>query len=308
MSGTNNCLLKVIDELKKSNFSLKLKVHYLEERLTELAPEQLLVAAQANTQLKVEVAQRGREIKNLKKLVLTLQNELEAINQNNGDKHAGVNGNFADRHQGLLRQKDMEISDLKQQLKDAQDSLSSSQASASTATSPSLTQVAKENDELRSTTSSQAREIRDLKFQLRDMDEDLRRSQAEEPHVAELQEENFSLRNALEESHRSLEEAESEIRLLEDELRLSRVQHEQDRSVSVAEIREERSEQESLHQSLGVTRDRLAAANIELEQKEEDIDRAQAKIQQWEQAYEELRQVRLPQYTSFLDSRCPSFR
>jgi len=47
--------VQVIDSLKKENFSLKLKVHFLEERLQENNPEHVELALRQNINLKIEV-------------------------------------------------------------------------------------------------------------------------------------------------------------------------------------------------------------------------------------------------------------
>lgn len=47
--------MQVIDSLKKENFSLKLKVHFLEERLQENNPEHVELALRQNINLKIEV-------------------------------------------------------------------------------------------------------------------------------------------------------------------------------------------------------------------------------------------------------------
>ncbi|TFY83178.1 hypothetical protein EWM64_g832 [Hericium alpestre] len=52
---------KHIDNLKKENFSIKLKVHFLEERLAQLAPDQIDAALKQNINLKIEVQQRGMD-------------------------------------------------------------------------------------------------------------------------------------------------------------------------------------------------------------------------------------------------------
>ena len=59
--------LQHIDALKKENFNIKLKVHFLEERLAQLAPDQIDAALKQNINLKIEVQQRGLEMKKLKK-------------------------------------------------------------------------------------------------------------------------------------------------------------------------------------------------------------------------------------------------
>ena len=44
---------KHIDSLKKENFNIKLKVHFLEERLAQLAPDQIDAALKQNINLKI---------------------------------------------------------------------------------------------------------------------------------------------------------------------------------------------------------------------------------------------------------------
>ncbi|KAI0037830.1 hypothetical protein FA95DRAFT_1684798 [Auriscalpium vulgare] len=46
---------KHIDNLKNENFDIKLKVHYLEERLAQLAPDQVESALKENINLNIEV-------------------------------------------------------------------------------------------------------------------------------------------------------------------------------------------------------------------------------------------------------------
>jgi hypothetical protein len=52
-------------------------VHLVEERLVQLAPDQIDAAPKQNINLKIEVQQRGIELKKLKKLVIELERELE---------------------------------------------------------------------------------------------------------------------------------------------------------------------------------------------------------------------------------------
>ncbi|GAA5873076.1 hypothetical protein JCM1840_007316 [Sporobolomyces johnsonii] len=61
---------KVIDELKKDNFSLKLKLHFYEQRLEKMAPSSVEQALRENIQLKVEFQTLRTELKRYKKLLL----------------------------------------------------------------------------------------------------------------------------------------------------------------------------------------------------------------------------------------------
>ncbi|KAK0466672.1 microtubule associated-domain-containing protein [Armillaria novae-zelandiae] len=70
---------KHIDHLKKENFDIKIKCHFLEERLAQLVPDQIDAALKQNIDLKIELSARGQEIKRLKKLLLELERELERM-------------------------------------------------------------------------------------------------------------------------------------------------------------------------------------------------------------------------------------
>jgi DNA repair exonuclease SbcCD ATPase subunit len=66
-----------IDNLRKENFDLQLKLHFLQERLAQLAPDQVKQALEQNIHLKVEVQTRQREGKKAKKRVAELERALD---------------------------------------------------------------------------------------------------------------------------------------------------------------------------------------------------------------------------------------
>ena len=45
---------QVIDQVKRENFGLKLKIYFLEERLAKLAPDQVNQALKENIELKID--------------------------------------------------------------------------------------------------------------------------------------------------------------------------------------------------------------------------------------------------------------
>lgn len=71
--------LQVIDELKKDNFSLKLKLHFYEQRLEKLAPSSVEQALRENIQLKVEFQTLRTELKRYKKLLLEGDRAIQAL-------------------------------------------------------------------------------------------------------------------------------------------------------------------------------------------------------------------------------------
>ncbi|KAF9239071.1 microtubule associated-domain-containing protein, partial [Melanogaster broomeanus] len=109
---------KHIDNLKKENFNIKLRVHFLEERLAQLAPDQVDAALKQNVSLKVEVQQRGLELKKLKRLVLELERELERSQKERGTASS------KDRERDLearLQERERELRELRRGLAPAAD-------------------------------------------------------------------------------------------------------------------------------------------------------------------------------------------
>ena len=85
-----------------------MRVHFLEERLASLAPDQTEAALKQNINLKIEVQQRGMEMKKLKKLVLELERELQRA------------GGSKDRERELeekLEERDRELRELRARLR-----------------------------------------------------------------------------------------------------------------------------------------------------------------------------------------------
>ncbi|GAA5983031.1 hypothetical protein JCM10908_006873 [Rhodotorula pacifica] len=70
---------KVIDELKKDNFSLKLKLHFYEQRLEKMAPSSVEQALRENIQLKVEFQTLRTGLKRYKKLLLDGDKAIQAL-------------------------------------------------------------------------------------------------------------------------------------------------------------------------------------------------------------------------------------
>ncbi|KAF9114044.1 hypothetical protein BGX27_000243 [Mortierella sp. AM989] len=82
---------KVIDELNKLNFSLKLKVYFLEERLAKLSPEHADQAANENIELKVKLQTLLSELKQYKRLLMEAHAAIEALQaQKNCDLQHGM--------------------------------------------------------------------------------------------------------------------------------------------------------------------------------------------------------------------------
>ncbi|GAA5916212.1 hypothetical protein JCM8208_000034 [Rhodotorula glutinis] len=83
---------KVIDELKKDNFSLKLKLHFYEQRLEKLAPSSVEQALRENIQLKVEFQTLRTELKRYKKLLLEGDRAIQALTTERDELARGSTG------------------------------------------------------------------------------------------------------------------------------------------------------------------------------------------------------------------------
>ncbi|KAG8873257.1 hypothetical protein FRB98_009135 [Tulasnella sp. 332] len=284
---------RVIDTVKKENFSLKFKVHMLEERLTQLSPENYQVAFNSNIKLKLELHTRGVELKKLKKLVMELESELSKVAERERQRSTAVDSEAVGRLEAQLRDRDEEIRELKKRLRAAE--VAKQTGSMSTSNQPSMIRLREENealaerqadleDELQrhrghlEETTEELEKLQDIiQRQKEDADADVNRRQ-----LRELELHIHDLEKKLDEYEAALQERDEDADILKEELERVRAQLEDserrreadanERSVSRAEILEEREDKETLEQSANEYRDKLAAANIELEQKDDEIE------------------------------------
>ncbi|TCD62514.1 hypothetical protein EIP91_006788 [Steccherinum ochraceum] len=271
--GTNLTLRdqeKHIDNLKKENFNIKLKVHFLEERLAQLAPDQIDSALKQNINLKIEVQQRGMELKKFKKLIMDLQRELDRLQRGSGGAEAR-----ARELEERLEEREREIRELRRRR----------------AVGPedgALRELETRNQELEEQLDSvrglleenmeEMERLREIAEQRGDGDrsDDLRR------HAEELEMENEDLRTKVDEAEELLAHRTDEKEDLADEVEALRLEIEDiqrrreaeslERSQSRAQVLEEREEREAVEDDLNAFRDKLAAVQIELQQKDDDIE------------------------------------
>ncbi|KAH7911120.1 hypothetical protein BJ138DRAFT_29977 [Hygrophoropsis aurantiaca] len=268
---------KHIDSLKKENFNIKLRVHFLEERLAQLAPDQIDAALKQNITLKIEVQQRGMEMKKLKKLVLELERELERSQRGSG--------NSRDRERDLeakLQEREREIRELRR-------------GHAPVVDEEALREAQAHNEELEE-------ELENVRGLLEDNMEEIERlreivekrgDQSIDEHgegrrerlqrrIEDLQGDNEDLRAKLGEQNELFMQKEEEKEDLIDEVEALRLELEDiqrrreaesiERSESRAQVLEEREEREAVEEDLNALRDKLAAATIELQQKEDELE------------------------------------
>ncbi|KZT11194.1 uncharacterized protein LAESUDRAFT_734124 [Laetiporus sulphureus 93-53] len=280
--GTNLTLRdqeKHIDSLKKENFNIKLKVHFLEERLAQLAPDQIDAALKQNINLKIEVQQRGMEMKKLKKLVLELERELERLQRGSGSAQAR-----ARELEEKLEEREREIRELRRRRAVGPDD-------------GTLRDLEEHNAHLQGELDA-ARGLLDVCTeeldQLKEAEERRRRGVTNEgqweQRAAELEEDNENLRLKIDDLEEQVTRRNDEkedladmveaLKLENEELRRRREAESIERSESRAQIIEEQEERAAVEDDLNAVRDKLAAAHIELQQKEDDIDMKNREIEE----------------------------
>ncbi|KAJ7583262.1 hypothetical protein C8J56DRAFT_953479 [Mycena floridula] len=270
---------KHIDNLKKENFNIKLRVHFLEERLAQLAPDQMDAALKQNINLKIEVQSRGMEIKRLKKLLLELERELERL-----QRGAGSRGRERELEE-KLEERDRELRELRRRrVSQGSDDGALMQAEARNA------ELEDELENARGLLEDNMEEIERLKEMVEKRGDDSMMSEAGgdsrkdrlKRKVAELEADNEDLRLHNQEQAELIAQKEDEKGDLADEVEALRLEIEDlqrrreldslERSESRAQMLEEQEEREAVEDDLSALKDKLAAAMIELQQREDDIE------------------------------------
>jgi chromosome segregation ATPase len=241
----------------------------LEERLAQLAPDQVEAALKQNINLKIEVQQRGMELKKVRKLVLELENELQRIQRGDAARSSRER-----ELEALLEKREHENRELRRRL-----------SSESGQDDAALREAEERNAELEE-------ELENVRHLLEENMEELERIMEQRGEntggssgrrqIGALQEEIRDLKAALEEHADALAQREDEKEELLDQNEALRLQLEDfehrreaetfERSQSRAMILEERESREAIEDDLNVLRDKLAAANIELQQKEDELN------------------------------------
>lgn len=284
--------IKHIDNLKKENFAIKLRVHFLEERLAQLAPDHIDAALKQNISLKIEVQQRGMEMKKLKKLVLDLERELERLQQ-------GGSASSSRRERELeekLEERERELRELKEALREQRRKHADHSGQGDL-----LREAETRNEELEEQLEcarglleenvEEINKLRDLVERQQNVSSpDVGGSLGSNSHEYErlrrtaesLEADNNDLRARLQEHIEIVAQKEEEkediidendaLKLELEELHRKREAHLAERSQSRAAFLEEREEREAVEEDLNTLKDRLAAVMIELQQKEDDLD------------------------------------
>ena len=177
------------------------------------------------------------EIKKLKKLVLSLEHELERLQRSDGNR------NRERELEDKLEERERELRDLRQR---------------------------KSGNDLISSLRLELEEV-----QLRRQAESIERSGSRAAQVLEEREEREALEEELDELRDQLAAVMLELQQKEEELDLKAKEIEDlvvGRSESRSLVLEEREEREAVEDGLNALRDRLAAVMIELQQKEDEVE------------------------------------
>ncbi|KAL0063667.1 hypothetical protein AAF712_009359 [Marasmius tenuissimus] len=266
---------KHIDSLTKENFDLKLRVHFLEERLAELAPEQMDAALKQNITLKVEALNRGRECKKLKKSLHEAEREIERLQR-------GVGSRARDRDlEEKLEEREREIRELRKRQ-------SSGGRSSTSGNEAMIRELEARNEELEDELEDARALLQDNLVEIERLQEMVENGSRANSSFArgrrdELEAEIERLKAMVDDQAALLEEKEDQRVDLLDELEALQLDVEQmhqkqaeasiARSESRAQMIEEMEERQAVEEDLNTIKDRLAAALIELQQKEDDIER-----------------------------------
>ncbi|KAL4245899.1 hypothetical protein ABKN59_009564 [Abortiporus biennis] len=268
---------KHIDSLKKENFNIKLKVHFLEERLAQLAPDQIDAALKQNINLKIEVQQRGMELKKMKKLIMELQRELEKLQRGSGGSDAR-----ARELEEKLEERERELRELRRRRAMGPDDGAIRELEARNA------ELEDELENVRGLLEENTDEMERLR-DLVEQREDAQSGGQLRRQIEELEAENEDLRLRMDEQEELITHRTDEKEDLADEVEALRLELEElqrrreaesiERSQSRAQIMEEREEREAVEDDLNAVRDKLAAAQIELQQKEDELDMKDREIE-----------------------------
>ncbi|CAI2188040.1 3097_t:CDS:10 [Funneliformis geosporum] len=72
---------RVIDEIKKENFSLKMKVYFLEERVSKMGPDEMERALKENVEIKMQNHELNVTLKERNKLLLDAEKAIQMLHQ-----------------------------------------------------------------------------------------------------------------------------------------------------------------------------------------------------------------------------------
>ncbi|RAK99875.1 putative spindle-pole body protein (Pcp1) [Aspergillus ibericus CBS 121593] len=197
---------KMIDQLDKDNFGLKLKIHFLQEQLEKAGPAYNQAALKENTELKVSKLTMQRDISRYKKSLQQAERDLESYRIQFQELREKTRGRPTDdtiqREMDLMRDemdaRDNQIRELQEELRDAKDSQSQ--------------KIEKLRDEIEDLEASVRERDRSLEERDEEIEELKDRDGKERDALTELESELQRAKEQMEELQESLDQAKSDAR------------------------------------------------------------------------------------------------
>lgn len=259
-----------VDALQKENFNLQLENHFLKERLASMAPDHIEAALKENVKLKIEILNLGKELKKCKRLLMQQDRDLAAA--------AGEGKSVRSRDA-----ESRELEALYRQEKEKRDALE------------------EEIERLRDLQSDKASNLEDDLDQARGQLED----QAEE--MAKLQDAHDRAQDELDqlrEQQRDLGESVGVSKGRESR-QVQRLEQEVDElKAEIEQLLQGHAELEVLEEQNNQLRDKYAAAQIDLDRHDEEIEELNNEIDLKVQEHEkEIQQVEAEWRDEVLETR-----
>ncbi|ORZ19225.1 hypothetical protein BCR41DRAFT_351783 [Lobosporangium transversale] len=234
---------KIIDELNKQNFSLKLKVYFLEDRLAKLSPEHADQAAHENIELKVKLQTLLSELKQYKRLLMEAHAAIEALQ---AQKNCDLQHGMSEEEEEAYRNAIADALELRTAMKELAERIEALEQE-NHAKDLELAQLRSRLEELEDQAGN-AEQLKDLtakyEDQIRDLHEQLLRYQQNESRLPEKARVDDGWENRYRELEQELNASHQVRSELEQELSLMRSEkaaYEQDMNLQIEQHRDELS-------------------------------------------------------------------
>ncbi|KAE8538720.1 hypothetical protein D1P53_005083 [Cryptococcus gattii VGV] len=257
---------KQLEETKKEVFNLQLENHFLKERLSNMAPEHIEGALKENVKLKLEILTLGKELKKLKKLVMQQDKDLAAAARESGkSQEARELENLWNQEKERRKAAEQEIKTLQEEIgaRGMDDELRSK-----------LEDAEASEDVWRKRTEELEAELEDQKALNEDQIEELER-----------------FRNAMDRARDEMERMKEELNSAKSLSESENASLQADLSIAKKGVMSE-DDAELLEERLNELQDKVAAAQLELDNRDREVDELNAELDTKIREHEiELQQV-----------------
>ncbi|KIR75733.1 hypothetical protein I310_00430 [Cryptococcus deuterogattii CA1014] len=256
---------KQLEETKKEVFNLQLENHFLKERLSNMAPEHIEGALKENVKLKLEILTLGKELKKLKKLVMQQDKDLAAAARESGKSQE------ARELEKLWNQEKERRKVAEQEIKTLQEEIG---ASGMDELRSKLEDAEASEDVWRKRTEELEAELEDQKALNEDQIEELER-----------------FRNAMDRANDEMERMKEELKSANSLGESENASLQADLSIAKKGVMSE-DDAELLEERLNELQDKVAAAQLELDNRDREVDDLNAELDTKIREHEiELQQV-----------------